>query len=776
MRIALVRTTLVWACLALVLASAWGQEPAGAGGPTSPVAPPDQFGEPATTPAPERQAVTSNTVDLSANQVWAQPERGAILMSEGIRAEFQGTVITADRCDIDTDREFAYFYPYIVLEREGERIVAESCEFDLRSHRWTITEATVELSPRFFNNLTNDIVYLHAKRIEGDDDRATLHDAYLTTSPRAREERDTATGLLRKQKPPQWTLRCDRVRIENRGNYLVTTPATLYIGKVPGFWVPGIGISRSFLRSARYMPEVGQNASEGWYFRWAYPYYRDNMARIGFTQRQGETYGLDYRHRGDTTSYSAVVNYRTKTKSFTGSASLDTRLLGGSFAAGYELARASALLETFSTTESARFSYARDSGPHSVSLSANRNATTTTQRREDTSASADYRWRINRSTDLQATAQYTSNDTVPSSATDTTTLVANQELQTVVRLSSRQPWADLELTQERRIDPDGDAFTDDDSYGYTERLPELEIRTDLDRLGLEVPKWTANITAAGGRIHEASTDQRLWRYAFDSDMRRDPIRMGKTRLDLSGAYRQRYYEGDTAIYSLGGRATLNTQWSEQLASTFLYNYQTTAGYSPLRSDFVSRYHTLSGQIQWTSTGPNVRQNASLDSSYDVRLNRWSDLRLAYGWKGSAGNSVTVSTTYDLENGGFRQATLLYNTRRRGVYDWQLSTGYDFNTGKLTTVRSTLDWMLRRDSWRLRWTSGYSPSRERFDQNNLQLIHYTGAFTYALSYNSQRRDLRFSISVRGLPNLVSEGFGVGANGELVTPTTGGGGSF
>lgn len=770
------------ACLAFACA-ALGQAPPAdtgeVGAPSSPTTPPDQLAEPLPVEGDRVSAgagVASNGVALSANLIWAQSERGALLMSEGVRAEYQGTTITADRCDIDTDAQIAYFYPYVVLEREGERIVGERCEFRFDDHTWTIWNATAELSPRFFSNWTSDIAYLHAEEIEGDDDRATLHDAYLTTSPRARIERETDTGLLKKQKDPQWMLRCDRIRVERRGRYVVLSPVTVYIAKVPIFWLPGLGISRSFLRSARYVPEVGQNASEGWYFRWAYPYYRDNMLRVGFTQNQGETYGLDYRRRGDTTSYGVVANYRTKTRSFTGSANLDTRVAGGSLSASYELARASALLSTFSTTENAQFSYSLSRGAHSINLNANQNATTTTQRRTNSSANADYRWSLDDATEFQASAQYSSVDTTPSGATDPDALVANEELQTTLRLSSRQSWADLQLLQEQRVDPDGDTYTDDDLYGYTERLPELELRTDLRRLGLAVPKWAANITASAGRLHEASTETRLWRYAVDADVRRDPIDWGTTRLDLSGGYKQRYYQGDTAIYSLGGRANLTTEWSEQLRTTFLYNYMTTAGYSPLRSDFMSRYQTASGSIQWTSTGPRVRQNASLDTSYDVRLSRWADLRLAYGWRGSAGNSITLSTSYNLEGGGFRQASIAYNTRRRGVYDWQLSTGYDFGSSQFTTVRSTLDWMIKDDSWRVRWTAGYSPARSKLDQNNIQLIHYTGAFTYALGYNSQRRDFRLSISVRGLPNLVSEGFGVGSHGEIVTPTTGGGSYF
>lgn len=734
---------------------------------------PDQFAEGETGGATP-QGLTSNGVSFSANLVWMELARGAVTMSEGVRAEYQGTIITADRCDYDTDRDIALFYPYIVLEREGERMVAEECEFRPRDKTWTLRNATVEISPRYLNNVTTDYVYLHAQTIEGDDDRAELRDAYLTTSPRARILRDTETGLLIPQKPPQWTLRTDRIRLEHRGNYIVLGPSTLYIAKVPIFWVPGVGISRSLLRNVRYLPEVGQNASDGWYFRWAYPYYRDNLARIGYSQKQGMSYGLEYRHRGDPTSYSAVVNYRVQSKSFTGDLDFSTRVFGGSLSASHQIARASAIQDTLSTTEDTSAAYTLNSGRHALSLNGSRNATTTTQRRSTASASGDYRYRLSDSTDFQATSRYSANDVTD--PTDSAALVANEELNTVFRLASRQSWADLEISHEKRSDPDGDRYTLDDSYGYVDKTPEITLRTDLDRLGIGSGPWSVDLDAAATDLSETATSTRLWRYALDADARRSVISFGKTQVTLAGKYAQRYYQDGTANYTMTGRTGVTTRWSDQLTSVFSWNYINASGYSPFRSDMLQRSHTASGSLKWSHRGSGSDQNASLDVSRDLRLGRWSDLRFSYGWRGSAGNSLTLSTTYDMEDHAFRQASVIYNTRAIRSFDWQVSTGYDFRTDKITPVRSQLDWMIDPDSWRVRWTASYTPSRNRFDQTTVQLIHYTQAFTYAVSYNSQRRDFRFSISVRGLPNLVSEGFGVGSSGELLSPATGGGGYF
>jgi len=496
---------------------------------------------------------------------------------------------------------------------------------------------------------------------------------------------------------------------------------------------------------------------------------------VRFTQKQGETYGLDYRYSKGSTGLDVVANYRTKSNSFTGSADLRTKFLGGSFTAGYNLSRSSALVSGSSTTETRRMSYSLTGGAHSLNLSANQNITTSTQRRESTTASAAYKWRWSDSTELSANLNYTSNDTVqPGGSSDE--LVANEELTSTIRLNSRQKAFDWEFVHEQRVDPDGDAYTGADNFGIIERMPEIGFKTDLSRMGIPSRTWTATIEGTAGRLHEASTGTRTARYAMNVSARRRTINWGITKVDISGNYSQRWYGDKTAIYNLGERVPFATDWSDQLTSNLTYSHQTSAGYTPFRSDYMSRYHTASGNVTWNHRTSGSNQNASLATSYDLKLKRWSDLRFSYAWNGSAGNGVTVSTNYDLEDDRFRQLSLRYATRPFGWYDWQVSTGYDFRTGEITPIRSALDWEIDKDSWRLRFISTYNPTLERLSQTEIGLIHYTSAYTYALTYNGQQKAFRFAISVRGLPNLVSEGFGIGEHGEFLTPTSGGSGLY
>lgn len=729
---------------------------------------PDQTEQPGALPG--RQGVSSNGVDITANYVWAQRRRGTIVMSEGVRAEYQGTTISADRCDYDTDNELALFYPYVVLEREGERIVGEQCLFRFEDRTWTLWNATAELSPSFLSNWTTDFTYLHADRIEGDDVHAVLYDVYFTSCPYARVRRSSETGELGSRERPHWRIQSTRARIWDEWDEIVLGPSTVYLGNVPVFWAPGFGFKRSFWSRLDTFPTVGRNSVEGWYFQWAYRYSGKNLLRIALTEKQGNTYGFDYRYDGRTTRFGVVVSYRTKTNSFTGSADLSTTALGGTFQAGYNLSRASGLAATTSTTESRSISYSNRGSWGDLSLRASQNATISDRRRENTNAQATYRYPLSDTLNFDGSVQYTSNDTVQ---TGTNTPVANEELQTRAVLTGRQNAFDWELRHEKRIDPDRDRYTGDNNFGFVDRLPEFRANTDLRRIGIPSRTWTLRATGTAGWLYEAATRVTTARYAMDLQGSRSTINIGGTQINVSGDYRQRWYGDNTAIYSLGTRVGIQSKWSGSVRSSFNYNYQTTAGYSPFRFDFMSRYHTASGVVDWQLPATGSRQSAQIGTAFDFRLHRWSDLRLSYMWSGSPGNALNVSTGYDLENGGLRQLVVRYNSRRKGRYDLQLTTGYDFRGKQLSTTRAQFDWEIERDQWRIRWLTTYNPTRSRFEQNAIQLIRYTHCFTYGLSYNAQRGDFRFSVQLRGFPVFSDQSFAIGGQGEFLSPSSGGG---
>lgn len=736
---------------------------------------PDQLATPG---APQRPTVTRSGgrgVDITANLAWYQEERGAILMSEGVRASYMGTTITADRCDYDTETEVAYFYPYTVLEREGERIVGERCLFNLRTRTWTIWNATAELSPQFFSNWTTDFSYIHAERIDGDDNRADLTNLYFTTCPRARIVRPTETGVAAEPESPHWRIEAKHGKIDRRGEYVSVGPSKVYIGGHSVFWLPGWGIERSWLSRLDTLPDVGQNASEGMYFAWAYRYSDRNFLRVRFTEKQGNTYGGDWSYRSDDNRlrFDINANYRTKTDSVTGAASLNAPLFGGDLSASYNLSRTSALIATTSTTETRRISYTNNSDRAQIRLDANQSITTSTQRRESTSANASIRYRLGSKDTLEASSRYSSTDTLLPGG-DESQLVANEELLTTIVYQSRQKAVDWEARVEMRDDPDGDAYTGDDNFGYVERLPQVTARTSLRRLGVDSQSWTTSIEASAGWIREAATDTETARYALDLSASRRALTWGDTSMAFSSTYRQRWYGDGTAIYALGGRIGLNSDWSQHWRSSINYNVTDTAGYSPFRFDYITDSHNLSASVEWTNRRTGSNQRSQLSTAYDFRLRRWSDLRWTYSWNASAGNSLSMNANYRLETGEMGLLSLRYNRRRYSRYDWSLSAGYDFRTSKLQTVRSSLDWEIERNQWRLRWGASYNPTRDAFDQNNIQLIKYSHCFTYALTYNSQRRDVRFSINVRGLPSLLDNGFGIGGQGEFLSPSTGGSG--
>jgi len=719
--------------------------------------------------------VSQNGVDVWANIVWYQEERHAMVMSEGVRAEYQGTTITADRCDYDTDEKVALFYPYVVIEREDERLVAERCLFRFDDRTWTIWNATAELAPKFLANWTTDFVYVHADRIEGDDELARLFDVYVTTCPFARMVRPTETGEPAPERLPDYRIKAKHGKISQRGNWISLGPSVVYLGRVPVFWLPGWGLRRQWLQRLDTVPQIGTNSSEGWYFRWSYRYIDRNFIKLALTQRQGNTYGADWAYRSDDgrTSFDVDANYRTKTNSFTGSANLRAPLLGGDLSAGYNLSRTSALVSGTSTTENSRFTYSNRGGWGELSINANQNITTTTQRRGNTSADARYSYSFSGTTRLDASMSYSSNDTTVTGG-DPNALIANQEIFTRLSFSSRQPFADWELRYEKRQDPDGNRYTGDNNFGYTERLPELHVRTDMRRIGLSSPVWSASIDATAGYLREPGTGAEQMRYALDLSGSRKPIKMGSTTINISPSYRQRWYADNTALYALGGRIGIQSKWSGVMSSRIDYSLNDTAGYSPFRFDTMSDMHAIAGSLEWLNRTDRHNRRATLSTNYDFGFKRWSDLRLNYSWSGYPGNQITLSGNYSLEQGKMGLVSMRYNKRRAGWYDWQLQGGYDFRSGKLQTIRSQLDWEIEKGHWRLRWFSTYNTQRRKFDQNNIQLIRYTHCFTYGLSYNAQRNDWRFQIQVRGLPSFMDDSFSVGGQGEFTSPTTGGGG--
>ncbi len=375
----------------------------------------------------------------------------------------------------------------------------------------------------------------------------------------------------------------------------------------------------------------------------------------------------------------------------------------------------------------------------------------------------------------------------------------NERIEFRRRLSDQ--W-DMALRFEQRVDLDKDRYTGDNFYYALDRTPELTFsfrprQTHFFRpnLALGFARWSEPQFVGIGQEPQKTITERL-HLRLDSPYRTLKL-AGNLSYSHNFVFEQFLYGNDTAQYLYAYRSTLTWRFGERSQMDISYWTQKHRGYTPFRSDTLTRYENLDWRLQLS---PSPKFFLSATTGLDIERNFFRDLLLNMRWQPSRGVSLDLSTGYSLERGKWQDILgrlLLSKPGTLGVpvygtflsyygleptpfaeerpvpppggFRAELAFRYSPSQGQWSRVRLFLDWSISR-TLRLETLLGYSGVLKKMDITQLRLTKDLHCYQIWLTYNRERREFRFYFVIKAFP-LLQQFFGTSDQGAFLDTSLG-----
>jgi len=616
-----------------------------------------------------------------------------------------------------------------ITPADGQTYYGETLEYRPRAGTWAFRDWTAVLPPALVGSPLTAPLYAAGETMSpGAKGALTLQGAHLTTC---------------NLDEPHYELSAREVELYP-GDKLTARDVDLYVHGRRVLHLPWLFFLLG-TQQVPIMPEAGRNDLEGYFVRLPYQYLlnADNLGtlRLDLTQKRGVGLGLDHFYtlgsgRGEAFAYlsTGAEDYTLRlnhTQPLPADTTLDLQLQQRLVSNDYtDPTRTTNLLARLQR-QTARTSSSLELGANSTDgffTSAAKQLTL--QHTIDTGAGS-----------LGYSGEYRASRY----GTDGT---EDADLWHHLRAAHRTGLGELRLNV--------DQHTDLESTGYSsvqlERLPELLLLTDNDRLGLKtVP---GQLTLGWGRYRERSDTDPVSRtlLGWEATPRLTPWK--GSALFLSTGVRQVFY-GDadrTAQYSY--HADLNAQVQRgNLTATLTYGLQEVAGFSPLYMDTLTDRHAIQQTVRYQAPGLQL----TLSGGRDLKWERWQDIALTA--EGAPRENLQLRQTlgYDPNTGSWRDAVSQLSWQADARRAVNLRVRYDLEAGRLRDAATQLRWTFG-SQWGLQWQAQHDGAR--FYQHEWLVTRDLHCWEAALHYDITRHAFGVSLRPKGFDTGVVPGFSFG----------------
>jgi LPS-assembly protein len=684
----------------------------------------------------------------SADHIRYDVERRIVRASGNVLFGYQDVEVSADDLAADLGADTAVLSGNVVLRTRGEEFRGDTLLVHLDTRQWEFAAVRSAISPRYFERGVLAPLYVGAHEVLGLPERLLVRGANFTTCDLPH---------------PHYEIEARRLRIWP-GRKLIADHATLRILDRRIFTLPWFLVPLREAQRQPFIPLVGQNEFEGYYLKTLVNYALTSnsygSAHLDLMTRRGFGKGIEHTEvypRGRTDLYLYQVHNTT-----TGADELTARTAhqqdlgaGLSLRAAADLRNDSFYYLAGSRIANSQVSLDRQRGGSRSSLALDYNKT---------SGSIDFtRWSVSLRDDergprygLSLDSRYDSHSTFPGEASDL-------ELNNRLELSDHQARMDARLLLTKRFDPDSDAFTGDDYYQVTDRLPELMLETDTYRMRAAPLGVPARLTLSVGNFFEQPTNLTAYRVYFGYQGIPKTIPLGATTRINAQARFQQYLYGDrdrTAQYVYGGNARLEQDLGPYWKANLGYALLEPKGYSPFRFDYVGSYQMAAFDL---ALRRGERYRARLRTAYDARFSRWSDVVARVDVPVQRTVQLGLSAGYDPNRGVPRD---LLTRLRFGDYRTalDLTARYQPQQGKLQRATVYLDWAAS-SKWRVQILSSYDGLQHQLVWGEVMVtrdLHCWQALAYySLQRNLFRMEFRIKAFEWGRPD-----FGIGRSGQYL----------
>ena len=659
-----------------------------------------------------------------------------------LEVRYQDLTVRSFRGRLDKDRVWGAFSGDVKMEAKLYSTTATELRMNLDTEEFSATQAAAEVAPEYFEGQVLAPIYVRAAEVVGRPDRVTATAGMATSC-------DVWPH-------PHWMLQSERITVVPEERVTFRRPALYLFGNLlfryP--WDLQLSLRR---RENRFLPEVGQNAVEGYYAKFAYGYSLNDensgFIRLHLTQKRGV--GLGFDHTLDAGEQYAELSMFTEPSqgSFTGRllhrgqySDPLTSNLSLSFQEnsgyGYGSQSLSGDLTLRYDTTAAHTSLGLQHSALSSGVSTSRRSSSAFSHRQQIGASGEWEIRTNYQDSSYLTGQ-----------------AADQELET--QFTWRQDFRAFtaNLGANHRFDIDGGRYTGDSSYFSLNRLPNLVLTTDSARLGnlrLLGNRFTSTVYL--GYFDQQPDDIQSYRTGLELSLPAMTHEFGKnSSLRTSARLRQMFYTG-AARWTFDAQTEYRLKLPDFWQTRFSFNYSHPEGFAPIRTDYSSPTAVLYFEAVRLVA---ERMRVNLTCGRDFENGTYHDAIMRGEFLLSPRNRFELQSGYSIENSQFRPVNLrwVYATKRSW---WSaLTVNYDLDQSNLTNLSLDVDWTPL-DKWRLQFLGGYS-GYGGLDQADVRITRDLHCMLAQLSYSKATSEIRVGLGIKAFPSDTRT-FGVGQSGR------------
>lgn len=691
-------------------------------------------GGPTAAESDEQEPLGPDRVGVRADLVRVQD--GVTLAEGSVELHGSDFDISADTAVIDAEGIWVHLEGHVVIGTETTRTSATSLRVNLETSKWRASHARTRVLPAFFGQEVAEPVFLRAQTIETPQDKDIIRavNAWGTTCNKPR---------------PHYALHSKRARVAP-GSKVVFEDPSLYALGTRVIKYPFDLVLSLEQKENRFIPEFGENRIEGKYAKFAYLYlmdeYNSGLLRLHLTQERGTGFGLDHsltarKHTGELSFFyepddgalTSRLSHRWKmSDEYDWSLRSNYQRNSGYYGTSKTLSNDWSLSRRSDVSDSSLA--VRHSLSDSGSYSSRRFQSTFAHRQQvDARSSWDLR---------AAMREQKSREGEP----------ADQELDTSFQYRSRQPKFDWNMVVDKRVDLDGSKYTRDDTYRALNRLPQITLNTDTDRLDAWRPlgRIATRATLQLARYEQDPEDVAVSRGALKLDFGGRSYRRltGNCQIRSSARYYQSVYDEGSAQYLVGFNTEIRQELGANWTTRWRLDYSSPNGLSPIRVDYWGRSKDL--QFQAARVSPN-RSRIDLSTGYDMLTDKWRTALGRFEFMTSGSSKLSLQSAYDIENSQWRPLDARWQFAHPRKLYLSLGAQYDVDKGELTQGTAEVDWTVDKKT-RVEFLGRYSGFTHRLDQIDVRLTRDMHCWVGGVSYSRPSGDWQINLGLKAFPSI------------------------
>lgn len=605
--------------------------------------------------------------------------------------------ITGDQGEIDYITNIAKIYDNVKIEKESITAQATSVSLNFKTSEVNALDNDIIFSPDIANTYLDEKLYIRTKSIG------------RVSSSEYNIKNCDVTGCSLSN--PHYILRCkDMVLYPNK---------RLVLKDVDYFWhgkrlfgIPRVTIPLDErYNDPRTTPKVGYDSNNGYFAKFAYPYNPKNrdayglflidiMSKKGIGLGVSQDYNMDKYNMNGNFGYYRQINFNGESNDESYNLRHSQKIGRFSYNLGADLSTTyyNDTLDYNTHGYFAAFAYNNGSGNSVFSF---RNSYTGG---EYSTKSNNYTFNHNQIFSAKYSIlanigldDYKSGD------------YERQLLTTNLTLNGKEDVLDWKINallyDELSHTPVG--------YSGIEKRPEISLSSDAVRLNiLKDNRFNVRFNAGYSDLllQDKTSVKRSFFEAYVPDYK---INISdKSYFNINALYKQMVYSSDAAKYALGTNIYYNHSLGKNSNIRLDYKLQSPRGYSPIQSDYISKYNYTNLRYIYNNT-KNLSMELFGGYDFDGSYDNWQDIKYKIKWMPNDKFSNYFICNYDLNGGGFGTFIdqIRYINSDRLSFD--LGLRYDNSVNKLTSAKGIINWNAYKDYY-MRTYLSYDGYEKQFD--------------------------------------------------------------